>query len=361
MVPLSLFLHHPQHNSMLAQLESPEKATKYYYIASPSRRALHDLQNQLPEAERDESWEHPELVHLDLANAAEGSITFTRDRSDKRHRTYRDNERQQRSQIVEMKQTMASMARQSAMLARMAASLSQALSSQIAQQNARIADMKVEADNAEVVETYEAMSAVIRAVNDYLFDIGRVGGVVLSAEEKKTLKRANLGYLTKLLKFRHTNDSHLGTAVANAFVIIAQMGNETEALVRYCHGEVLRLRDRRNSLQHPRPDAATVVGIFRSSAPQHVAAVTLLTLSNPYTLDDVPQPIFAPANSYLTSAAAVRQRLRCLELEVEKLSRHKVEQDQDTEAAEAEAAACEARTKKAEVDADAEAAAEYDA
>jgi hypothetical protein len=71
---------------MLAHLESPGKAIKSYHIESSSRRALHDLQNQLPEAERDESWEHPELVHPDLANAA---VTVTRDSSDKRHRTYR--------------------------------------------------------------------------------------------------------------------------------------------------------------------------------------------------------------------------------------------------------------------------------
>jgi hypothetical protein len=71
-----------------AHLESPGKATQTYILRSPSRRALHDVQNALPEHERDQSWEHPDCVQM--APNADGSLTFTRDRLLERHRTYRE-------------------------------------------------------------------------------------------------------------------------------------------------------------------------------------------------------------------------------------------------------------------------------
>jgi hypothetical protein len=131
-------------------------------------------------------------------------------------------------------------------------------------------------------------------------------------------------------------------------IIIEGMGAGTLDLVQWACKQIRGSRDVRNELQHPTPDATTILRIVNTAAPVHLPALVPILDSNPQTIGDNPKPILSSPGSYLGSTEA-RRRLAEFETTMEHLRAREEQQLKEAAKAAEEAAEAELAAKEAAV------------
>ncbi|KAJ7812561.1 hypothetical protein B0H14DRAFT_2856576 [Mycena olivaceomarginata] len=176
----------------------------------------------------------------------------------------------------------------------------------------------------DVVEVHESLSRSIQALNDIVFDTGRVPGpgsraFVLTETQKNLLKDNKLNSVTRLLnvpqhKLAQNNVlKHARTAALNV------LSPEEKQLVKLL-GDALEGRELRNIQQHKRPDTATALERTSITTNMPLGLYRILEVGSERepNAPEVDLRLFAPKGTYV-SVGQMRQDLVVMRKELEEL------------------------------------------
>ncbi|KDR74920.1 hypothetical protein GALMADRAFT_157440 [Galerina marginata CBS 339.88] len=111
---------------------------------------------------------------------------------------------------------------------------------------------------------YEIFNRALQALNDIIMDTNRTSNpgttIVLSAKEKKDLKKKRLGYITQILPAAAAKNPAARQAAAQ-HALECLTPNQRE-LARFCSSSLLSLRKHRNTCQHPQPSKAQAIELL---------------------------------------------------------------------------------------------------
>ncbi|KAF7352145.1 hypothetical protein MVEN_01177700 [Mycena venus] len=176
----------------------------------------------------------------------------------------------------------------------------------------------------DITEVQESISRSLQAFSDIIFDVDRSGPPypILTQDEKDTLKRSGLGYVTQLIKPPAYVKADADTLRLKALGILS---THQQRVCRALMDKLDKRRIQRNQDHHPRPDLTTAlarVGTLPNDGHlllrQHLTEdVKRLPLHHERDRTDVDLRLFAPPGEYKT---VIQQRQELLELKVNRLN-----------------------------------------
>ncbi|KAJ6470751.1 hypothetical protein C8R47DRAFT_751079 [Mycena vitilis] len=149
---------------------------------------------------------------------------------------------------------------------------------------------EVEIAERDIVEKYEAVDRCLQAYNTIVFDTQRKPGegsrhVVLNEETKKLLEANDMGYIMRLFEnHRSERPDNVKAARDQALRILSP---EEQAICQVLTQEMWEIRSRRNALQHPDVDRATVLRRMHDIDLPCLPALAELLVSDPGASTDL--------------------------------------------------------------------------